>query len=529
VLSYALLAHGAPLTRSILGMSSDPLQFVWCLAWWPHALLYHLNPLHPRLVWQPAGVDLVWMTSVPVLALLMAPVTLCWGALLSYNLLTIAAPVLAACAAYALCLVLTRRPGAAFCGGLAYGFCTYEMAETLEHLTLDFTLMLPLLLLIVLLRLADRLSRLRAAGLFALGLAVQFYISMEVALTSLVFGGVAWALALAFFPARRVVLRRLVLDGVVAGLLALPLLAPYLWDIVTTKRDIFVPENWSYIAAARAGGLLVTTPPVVMYSAGVPAGNSWLLRLPQHDFTTGLPILLLLAAFFWAERRTARARLLGWLLLVIFACALGPQLWLGGRFTGVVLPWRLMLDVPLLGAALPVRFLLQASLLVAVVLAIWVSRSENFWRKAAVCAAVGVTLMAPHVATPVPFSSFFRPGVVQAALGARARVLILPRETADASSFWQAQAGFGFSQTEGYLGMPPVAALSDAGVRDLILNHAAPRLGAEIAVLAARTGTQYVLAGPGTAAAVLAQVRSLGWKVRQVDDTLVFTVPGSGE
>jgi hypothetical protein len=98
-LSYLLLAHGAPLTRSILGTTSDPLTFIWFLAWWPHALLHHLNPLHALLIWQPAGLDLVWTTSVPVLALLMIPVTLGWGPMLSYNLLTLAAPVLAALAA----------------------------------------------------------------------------------------------------------------------------------------------------------------------------------------------------------------------------------------------------------------------------------------------------------------------------------------------------------------------------------------------------------------------------------------------
>jgi len=150
---------------------------------------------------------------------------------------------------------------------------------------------------------------------------------------------------------------------------------------------------------------------------------------------------------------------------------------------------------------------------------------KSFGRALAACLAVAVTFMPPHIVTPAPFSVFFRPGVVQAALGPQARVLILPRGDADASSFWQAMAGFSFAQTGGYLGMPPAAMLRYAAVRDLITNHAAPHLGAEIAALAQATGTQYVLAGPGTPPELLLQMQTLSWPVQQIDDTSVFTVP----
>jgi hypothetical protein len=522
-LSYGLLAHGAPLRYSILGMSSDPMAFIWCLAWWPHALLHHLNPLHPLLIWQPEGMDLVWMTSVPLLALLMAPVTLWLGPLLSYNLITLAAPVMSGLAAYTLCLFLTRRPLAAFCGGLAYGFCTYAMAESLEHLNLDFTALPPILLLIVLMRLEGRLSRPRAALFFALCLAAQFYVSMEIAFTNLIFGGLAWGLALVLYPAYRARLRRLVADGALAGLFALPLLAPFLWDIVTTKRSIEIPQGWSYMASARFGQLFVTTPASVLYDQRFPvAGQSWLLHLPQCDFTTGLPLLLLVALYVW--RRGQQARFLGWTLFCILLLALGPQLWVNGRFTDIVLPWRFLLPLPLVGSALPVRFLLPASLIIAIILALWAGQGGRR-RDVAVCLAVAITLMPPHPVTPAPNSTFFRPAEVQAALGSNARVLILPCASFDASSFWQAQAQFSFSQTTGYLGMPPAAMLAFPGVRDLIINHKAPQLGAEIAVLVQATRTQYVLAGPCTEPVLKEQLQMLSWPARRIDDTLVFTIP----
>jgi len=108
-LSVALIDGGASITRNILGLSSDPLLFIWFLAWWPFALAHHLPPLYSTFVWQPVGIDLVWTTCIPFLALLAAPVTLLGGPVLAYNLLNLLAPVLAAAGGYALCLYITRN------------------------------------------------------------------------------------------------------------------------------------------------------------------------------------------------------------------------------------------------------------------------------------------------------------------------------------------------------------------------------------------------------------------------------------
>ena len=54
-------------------------------------ILHGLNPLHTGLLWAPSGYSTTWITSVPALALLAAPVTLLAGPLVSYNLLMLAA------------------------------------------------------------------------------------------------------------------------------------------------------------------------------------------------------------------------------------------------------------------------------------------------------------------------------------------------------------------------------------------------------------------------------------------------------
>ncbi len=534
ILAYAILAvllvdHGAPLSKYILGLSSDPLAFIWCLAYWPHALLQHLDPFHVQLVWQPGGVDLAWITSVPFLALLAAPVTFNFGPLVSYNLLTIAAPCLAACSAYALCLYISHRPLAAFCGGLVFGFSSYEMAESLAHLNLAFSTFVPLLLLIILLRLDNRLRCVPAALLFALILAAQFYISIEIAATSLFFGALAWVLAFALCPARRLALRRLVPDGLLAGVFSVPLLLPFLSDMVVRPRQIVPPPGWSFATSAHFFNLLVPTPAQVFYLPGFEPGASGALGLlPQADFSTGLPFLLLLILFLREYGDRPGGKFLLITLITLLIASLGPQLWFGAKFTGLPLPWVLMTHVPLLNGAMPVRFELYASLVLALILTIWADVSRL--RALLVGLAWLVTLAPPHPVTPAPVSAFFQPGHVQATLGPQARVLILPRLSPNmpgllqVSSFLQAKNEFGFTQTTGYLGMPPQSALRFAAIRALAFGLPDPHFAADMAVLCAATHTQFVLALPDTPPALLAQLNQLPWPRRHVEDVLVYHV-----
>src|SRR5215469_2623096 len=61
-LSFAYF--GAPIVAhprsTLVGDGNDPSLYVWSMAWWPHAIAHGLNPLYPRLLWAPGGVNLAW-------------------------------------------------------------------------------------------------------------------------------------------------------------------------------------------------------------------------------------------------------------------------------------------------------------------------------------------------------------------------------------------------------------------------------------------------------------------------------------
>ena len=91
-------------------VSQDPNFYTWCLRWWPYAIGHGLNPFFTHLVRAPAGHSLAWVTAIPPIALLAAPLTLTAGPIVTFNLLVILAPPLAAWAAFVLC---RRRDGSA--------------------------------------------------------------------------------------------------------------------------------------------------------------------------------------------------------------------------------------------------------------------------------------------------------------------------------------------------------------------------------------------------------------------------------
>src|SRR5207253_473088 len=93
--------------------------------------------------------NLAWVTALPGPSLLLAPVTLAFGPIVSSNLLALAAPALAAWAAYLLCHHLTGRFWPSIAGGFVFGFSSYEMAQMRGHLNLLLTFPIPLAVLLV--------------------------------------------------------------------------------------------------------------------------------------------------------------------------------------------------------------------------------------------------------------------------------------------------------------------------------------------------------------------------------------------
>jgi hypothetical protein len=517
--------RGLPFDRGILGLGPDPQQFIWFLAWWPFAISHHLNPFFSAYDWQPAGVNLCWMTSVPLLALLAMPVTWAGGPMLAYNILIIAAPALAALGAYALCLYITRQPPASILGGYLFGFSAYEMAQSLSHLNLSFTVFVPLLLLVGLARLDGVLPRRRAVLWVVVLLAAQFGVSVEIFATEVFFGGIAWALAWACYPARRMVLNRLANDSLYATPVLVVVLAPVLWIMFGWPHHFAVPSGW--VEGFSTDLLNLVVPTITTKLGGllmVPLTRHFTGFALEQDAYLGVLLLGIVIAFCARHNR-----FFGLLFGVILLLSLGPFFRAGGVATGVPLPWQMAERLPLLRAALPARFMIYESLLAAVIAALWVAECPAGKQRSRrmQLAALACLLLLPSLYPDQgdPRLKFFVPGRVQEVLGARPKLLILPFGMAGNSSFWQAQSQFAFTQTGGYLGAPDVSLQTDVPMLTLYEGDDVPDLAPDLAAYCRHTGTDFVVATSHTSPVIMAAVKSLGWPARRVDDVTVFTVP----
>jgi hypothetical protein len=534
-LSWLLLCHGASLTGTQLGFGPDPGLIMWFLAWWPSCLpwaaAHHVLVLHTHLLWQPVGLNLAWTTNVPLLALLAAPITLSAGPLAAYNLLAIAAPALGAWAAYLLCRGLGATPWAAFCGGLVFGFSSYTAAQSFDHLNLTFTAFVPLAVLVAVRRVRGEAGRPTTVLWLGLLLGGQFLISEEILATFCLFAAIGFCAAYAVEPPRRPILRALVLDIILAAPLALLPAAPILFAMATGVHDIAHPAGWTGFYAIDALNFLLPTESTWLGGRiFAPVSQHFTGALDEQAGYLGLAVLLLL----FAVLRDAPLRRVLWLPLVMLGlallAALGPVLQFGGHITGIPLPWALLVPLPLLGTALPVRCMLYAFLALAIILSVWLSaRPEPGSSKGRMLAGfcICLTLLpVPHPAWPSPASLFFRPGRVQQVLGPNPTLLILPFSIEGNSSYWQAENRFGFTQVGGYLGFPPGWAQNDPAVMQLFSGRLLPGFLADFTRLCQLRQVQYVVAGPGTDPALQAALASLPWHAQKTDDVTIYTVPG---
>jgi len=531
-LSWLVIDNGAPLRGDIFGHDADSYAFLWFIEWYPYAITHHLDPLVTHLVWQPAGLALLWMSSVPILAVLAAPITLWLGPIPVYNCLVLTGPVLSAWCMYRLCLQICREPKAALISGFCYGFSTYEMAQV-STLNLSYTFLLPCLGLVLVGRMKGHIGRGAHVALLSILGICQFLISIEIFAITALFGAIFGMLAYVIIPDWRRGLNQCVVDALFAGVIVLVVLSPLLTSMFAQNPYIHLPKLWPYYFSATPTGFFVPGQNTLL--SFPPAYR--LIKVFKNDVeeqTTylGLPLLAILYLYGRGSRGCRLTRLLTVMILLLLILSLGPHLWLGENYTMIRLPWAAFMRLPLLENALPIRFALFVSFFAAIILTLWLSGSVNV---SAQRRRLSVAILACFVFFPtlhgqmrMPMSTFFAPGREQAVLGMDKQLLILPFWVRGPSSFWQLENGFGFRQSGGYLGYPPLSMQHFQAVWELGVLDPAKIIPADVADFAETTKANYIVAGPGTPEAEVAVIETLHWRERKIDDVTIFDVPTGG-
>jgi hypothetical protein len=477
-----------------VGNATDGLLAMWFLKWLPFAIGHGDNPLLTNYLDYPAGVNLMWNGSMPLVDLVLAPVTATLGPIFSYNLVCTLAVALSAWTAFLLIRRYVERPLSAAIGGLLYGFSPYMMAHLLGHPAL-FIVFLPPLIFLMLDEAFVRQERLPLVTGILLGLlgSAQFLIGQEVLLLTALVAAFGVALFIAFdFSAVRAhaghALRTLgIALAVFLVVCSVPLgvqfFGPQQLHGIAQGPNSFVSDVFGFVVPSELQAIAPRW--ATAFSDRFLGG---LAEVTNSYLGIGLIILLAFTTVrFWSNRTVKVAVLLGVFFAVV---SLGQTIHIGGRVThipvfvvalafpllqpwiparlmlyGVTLLWLGMIKLSFLDNILPVRMMLFVFLMAAVVLALLVDAilRAPAWRArlgglAAVAASLALLVPAwPYPATPPPVPDFFQSSLVkQIPEGSVALLAPFSAATVNgvAPMYWQAAAGMRFRIPEGYIFVP---------------------------------------------------------------------------
>jgi hypothetical protein len=402
LIAFAHAWTNGPAGTAWCGGCLDASQVSWWTAWTPFALLHGHNPLFSWWIDAPAGVNLAVNQSMPLPTLLMSPVTLLWGPVASLNvLLTLAFPVSATAAFIVLRRWVSWTP-AAFVGGLLYGFSPYMTTQAgWWHAFLVLTPVPPLILATLdELLVRQRRSPVRCGLWLGLLAAVQFYISAEILLTTVILC-LAGLLVLVVARYREVAERaRHALVGLVVAASALALLVAYpVWMAVAGPRRFSGPIGWPSPPSVNLLGPFVPTSEMHFTTAGLSRTADTFFgsyHPAENNAYLGIPLVVVLVLVVWRWRRAPMVAFSAAMAGIAFLLALGPTLRVGSTGTSIPLPATVLGHLPLTDRIITSRFVLYVSLFAAVLLAIGIDR----WRAGILQGAPLRSLLVPTADDP---------------------------------------------------------------------------------------------------------------------------------
>ncbi|WP_434742927.1 hypothetical protein [Micromonospora sp. SH-82] len=452
VLFAGWLTHGLwpdPGRRVLALNPADQALYEWFLAVDARALLGDFGLVTDKLN-APYGVNLMANTSVVALGVVFAPVTLLFGAPVTFALLAAGGLAGTAIAWYLLFVrVLRARRLAAGIGAAVAGFGPGMVSQTNSHLHMTVQWLIPVLVWLVvrLLRAADpgpdgparrpggpdrRRLVTSALGLAAV-VSTQIFVGEEVLfLTALVLV----VMTVTYAASDRALLRR-ALPGFAGGLLvaaglSLLVVGYPLWvqfaGPLGVADGIFSPYHFS----ADLAGWWTHSPLSV---AGGPEADRLTTGPAEYNTFLGWPLLAAgTAATVWLlvgsrtpERVGQRRLVLACLVaaVVMAALSLGPTVVVDGERTGIPGPYRLLAGLPVVDGALPMRFALAVLPLLATVATLAVDRAlrADGWVRRLVPAAVFAAVL-PVTPTPLPTAD--RPPLPEFVTGGHWRECVSP-------------------------------------------------------------------------------------------------------
>ncbi len=469
---------------AIIGPPEDNTQFVWFL-WYGSKALFDpsLEFFHTRLMYFPEGMGLwyanYFYTGVAAAAVL-KPL---FGLAAAYNLTVLLSFVLAGIFSYLLLMEVTRDRVASLFGAFVYAFNPMHFAHALHHPSVASIQFIPLFVLFLIR--AHRSGGWGNRAGAAAGLALSAYSEWNY----LIYGGMCLALSYPWtaWKERRVFSVRgavnLLAIGGGALLLTAPVLVPMIRIGLAHPDSAHLPGHNLFVAdllgffVPHAYHALAGVDAVKAASAGM-TGPVW-----EQAVYLGWVNLLLVAAALWKIRTRAFPYLAAFLFFAVLA--LGVELHVQGRLTGVPLPYALFESLPFVQHArnpsrtMAFGYLFWAALAALAVRALFRSESKKLKHQLGLVLVAGLAFMDFYSigsdVTPVELPPVYE-AVLQDPDYAQKNFAIMNLPW-DKGRYLMEQTVHGLPDLQGYLGrkfsMPLIGKLpfDDLALQKKILQH----------------------------------------------------------
>ncbi len=468
-----------PASRIVAGNPDDADLFAWYLRYAATAIAHgQLPALTTGALNAPAGINLMWNSSMLLPAIALSPVTLAFGPQVSLTVLTTIGFAGSAAAMY---LVLRRwqvSQSAAALAGAVYGFSPALLQSAIGHYDLQLAV-LPPLIIDAMLRIATspRLAEgpaeadLRPGIRRGIGLGLlitaELFISEELALTTVLAGFLLLAWLAAGFPRQAARQAAAATFGLgIAGLTTLLVAGWALWvqffgpltqSGTPFLRDFYVNDLSGF----------VTPSAYLLFHTADSAAQAALYRgqSPEYLAYLGWPLIIMLVIAVIAFWRRPVVRALAGTTAVLAVLSLGGYPLVSGvSHPSVNLPWHWLENLPLGGSVLADRLSILVGGVAAVLLALALDLARQYLRprvtrpKAALAGVVAALACLPlipaplPVSQPVPLPAGWNAAFTSLDLPAGARVLVVPVPEVHLTEAmrWAADTGRQFDLIGGY-------------------------------------------------------------------------------
>lgn len=459
---YHVIFH---LKSRFVGFSADPSAAIWGFAWFTYAITQHLNIFHTYTVFHPIGLNLTRLNGMPGLNIIFIPVTLLFGPVVSYNLCAIFAPGIAAWTGYLLINEITRSKLFSFLGSYFYGFSCYMIAHSLGHPTLVApAIIIPLLVLLFLHKINEKISSARFVMLFSFFLCLLFSFSVENFATFCFWGSISFIIAIVMFKKERARLIKTIKLLFASITLTLIIVSPYLWYFFRENNNaspgfpnspiMFSNDLLSFVIPHS---IFLITKSSFIYLTSLFSAQT----IMEWNVYVGLPLLFMFFLYVKQEWKSVEGKFITILTSMFSIASLGPILHLAG-VPIVHFPWGFIFTkLPLLKSALPCRLGLYMSLTLSIAVAVWLKKTSWKFEHRILLVIISVVFLIPSfnlinrpMVNTIYTPSIFSKERIVKFFSRKDNLLMFPYSYSP-FMLWQAQSNFAFNLAGGYLGAPP--------------------------------------------------------------------------